>query len=250
MSRSSRLASWAVPALFAVAAVITSAHATRSIGHALTEPTTRAWLIALYGSLRAGVALAFAFFTVGRAAPKRPARNPVAFIACAMAMAPVIAFTDPGTSVPNGVVLIGDLVAVAFCVWLLVSVLFLGRCFGVLPEARGLVRRGPYRFVRHPVYLGELGAWAGLAIAAPSLANGGALAGLIVAQLVRMRLEERALAEAFPEYAAYASRTPSLIPTLGLPSAVRKVAGRARPAQLPPLADPRQSALAQPASHT
>jgi protein-S-isoprenylcysteine O-methyltransferase Ste14 len=248
MSRPSRLAGWAVPALFAIAAAITGAHAAHSIGHALAQPTTRAWLIALYGALRATVALAFAFFTVGRAAPKRPARSPVAFIVCAMAMAPVVALTDPGRGVPNGVVLLGDLVAVAFCLWLLVSVLFLGRCFGVLPEARGLVRRGPYRFVRHPVYLGELGAWAGLVMAAPSLANGGALAGLIVAQVVRMRLEERALADAFPEYAAYASCTPSLIPRFGLPSAVRKLAGRAAPAQRPPLAEPRHSALTHPAS--
>lgn len=233
MSRSSRLASWAVPGLFAIAAVITGAHATRSIGNALAEPTTRAWLIALYAALRAGVAFAFAFFTVGRATPKRPARNPIAFIACAMAMAPVIAFADPGTSVPNGVVLVGDMVAVAFCLWLLVSVLFLGRCFGVLPEARGVVRRGPYRLVRHPVYLGELGAWAGLAIAAPSVANGGVLAWLIVAQVVRMRLEERALAEAFPEYVAYASRTPSLIPRLGVLGLVRRLAGGGRTGPTP-----------------
>jgi protein-S-isoprenylcysteine O-methyltransferase Ste14 len=107
-------------------------------------------------------------------------------------------------------------------------VLFLGRCFGVLPEARGVVRRGPYRLVRHPVYLGELGAWAGLAIAAPSVANGGVFAGLIVAQVVRMRLEERALAEAFPEYVAYASTTPSLIPNVGLASLVGKLGGRGR----------------------
>jgi protein-S-isoprenylcysteine O-methyltransferase Ste14 len=233
MSPSSRLASWAVPVLFAIAAVITGAHATRSIGHALADPTTRAWLIALYGALRAGVAFAFAFFTVGRAAPKRPARSPIAFIACAMAVSPVIAFADPGTSVPNAVVLAGDMVAVVFCLWLLVSVLFLGRCFGVLPEARGVVRRGPYRLVRHPVYLGELGAWAGLAIAAPSVANGGVFAGLIVAQVVRMRLEERALAEAFPEYVAYASGTPSLIPRLGLASLVSKLAGRVRTDPMP-----------------
>jgi protein-S-isoprenylcysteine O-methyltransferase Ste14 len=35
----------------------------------------------------------------------------------------------------------------------LVSLLTMRRRFGVRPALRGLVRRGPYRFVRHPMYL-------------------------------------------------------------------------------------------------
>jgi protein-S-isoprenylcysteine O-methyltransferase Ste14 len=35
----------------------------------------------------------------------------------------------------------------------LVSLITMGRLFGVRPALRGLVRRGPYRFVRHPMYL-------------------------------------------------------------------------------------------------
>jgi protein-S-isoprenylcysteine O-methyltransferase Ste14 len=132
-------------------------------------------------------------------------------------MASVIAFTGPGSTVPEGVVVAGELAAVAFCVWLFVSALFLGRCFGVLPEARGLVMSGPYRFVRHPVYLGEIGACTGLAIAAASLANVAVLGALVAGQAVRMRFEERALSEAFPEYASYASRTPRLLPRFRSP---------------------------------
>jgi protein-S-isoprenylcysteine O-methyltransferase Ste14 len=208
---------WIVPAVFAVAAVGTGVHTAAAVEHAVTQGSTRAWLVGLYGLLRTGVALAFAVFTVGRTAPRRPSRNPVAFVTCALAIAAVISFSDPGRSTPQELVIAGELVAVAFCVWLLVAVLSLGRCFGVLPEARGLVTAGPYRLVRHPVYLGEIGACAGLALAAASVSNMAILTVLIIAQAVRMRLEERALTLAFPQYAEYAASTPRLLPRLSLP---------------------------------
>jgi protein-S-isoprenylcysteine O-methyltransferase Ste14 len=205
---------WAVPALFAAAAIGTGIHAAGPVGNALAHPGARPWLVALYGLLRTAVASAFALFTVGRTAPRQPSRNPVAFAACAVAMGAVVAFGDPPASAPQAVVLTGDLIAVGFCVWLLISVLFLGRCFGVLPEARGLVTHGPYGVVRHPVYLGEIGACVGLAIAAPTIVNAALMSALVAAQVTRMKLEERALSSAFPEYASYSKVVPRVVPSI------------------------------------
>ena len=36
------------------------------------------------------------------------------------------------------------------------SLIVLGFSFSIAPEDRGIVARGPYRFVRHPMYLGEV----------------------------------------------------------------------------------------------
>lgn len=36
------------------------------------------------------------------------------------------------------------------------ALLSLGRSFAILPARRAIVGRGPYRFVRHPAYLGEI----------------------------------------------------------------------------------------------
>src|SRR5262249_35117064 len=48
----------------------------------------------------------------------------------------------------------GGLVTVTLAAFLsLASLLALGRRFGVRPALRGLMTRGPYRFVRHPMYL-------------------------------------------------------------------------------------------------
>jgi protein-S-isoprenylcysteine O-methyltransferase Ste14 len=221
-----------VPALFAIAAAGKAFHSVGVFDHAVSQPTTRACLVALYALLQTSVALAFAVFTVSRAVPRKSARSPVAFVACAAAIAGVLAFEQPAEGTPEALMLMGEIVAIGSCAWLLVSVCFLGRCFGVLPEARGLVTRGPYSVVRHPVYLGEIGACAGLALAAPSPTNAFVLGTLVLAQAVRMHLEEQAVAAAFPEYAAYALRTPRLFPRLRKRPAVASEGARPRAAGL------------------
>ncbi len=89
---------------------------------------------------------------------------------------------------------------------------WLGKSFSILAEARRLVTEGPYRVVRHPLYVCE-----GIATVGVMLQVISPLAVLIVIgawmiQYRRMINEEKILSAAFPEYRAYAARTPLVIP--------------------------------------
>ena len=88
----------------------------------------------------------------------------------------------------------------------------LGRSFSMMAEARRLVTSGPYRFVRHPLYLAEELAIVGLAMQFFSRATALVLVAQIAFQLRRMHNEETVLAESFPEYADYRQRTARLVP--------------------------------------
>ena len=201
-----------ITGLFALFAVATGMQALDSFVALVDDPTARAWAIAGYSVLKTGVAAAFGLFIFIREPSRRPSRDPVAFVACATAIGAVIALQRPPESAATSLVLAGELVTLVSCAWLLVAALALGRCFGILPEVRGLVTHGPYRLVRHPVYLGELGACAGLVLAAPSGWNFAVAVAFATAQAVRIRLEERALLAEFPEYGEYAASTPRLVP--------------------------------------
>lgn len=98
------------------------------------------------------------------------------------------------------------------------SILCLGRFFTVnvaIADDHRVVDSGPYRFIRHPSYTGALVAFLGLGLTFRNL-----LTVLIIviptflAFQHRIRVEERVLTEALPDYRDYARRTKRLIPFL------------------------------------
>jgi protein-S-isoprenylcysteine O-methyltransferase Ste14 len=92
------------------------------------------------------------------------------------------------------------------------SIVWLGRSFSLMAEARQLVTSGPYSVIRHPLYVGEEAAIIGMAILFFSPFTLLLLTAQIACQLYRMHCEEDVLASAFPEYHAYKACTARLVP--------------------------------------
>jgi protein-S-isoprenylcysteine O-methyltransferase Ste14 len=99
----------------------------------------------------------------------------------------------------------------AWSVWALRS---LGRNVSVLAQARSLVDGGPYHWVRHPLYTGEIVSSLGLAVTAGTLAALAVWLGFCGLQVYRALREEQLLVGALPGYRGYQSRTAALWPGL------------------------------------
>jgi protein-S-isoprenylcysteine O-methyltransferase Ste14 len=91
---------------------------------------------------------------------------------------------------------------------------WLGSGFSVLPQARQLVVCGPYRFVRHPLYLSETVISVGLMLQYREPWALLLTIGATAFQFLRMHYEERILALEFPAYRDYAARTARFLPEI------------------------------------
>jgi protein-S-isoprenylcysteine O-methyltransferase Ste14 len=80
----------------------------------------------------------------------------------------------------------------------------LRRSFSITVEARVPVTRGPYRWIRHPIYLGEILAAGAVAFWRLSAVNVFLFLVLVVVQLLRSLWEEQKLSRNFPEYTGFA----------------------------------------------
>ena len=84
--------------------------------------------------------------------------------------------------------------------------LTLRRSFGIVPANRGVKADGPYRFVRHPMYLGYVTVHVGFLLLTPNLWNLVVYGLSFAIQLARIQAEERLLGDD-PAYAAFQART-------------------------------------------
>ena len=90
--------------------------------------------------------------------------------------------------------------------------IWLGRSFSVMPQARRLVTSGPYGIVRHPLYLAEEIAVLGVTGLYVSPAALAIVAVHWLFQLRRMANEEKVLLATFRNYSVYAETTPKFFP--------------------------------------
>lgn len=88
----------------------------------------------------------------------------------------------------------------------------LGRSFSLMAEARRLVTSGPYRIVRHPLYVFEAVASLGILLQFFSVYTVLIYIAHCFLQLQRMKTEEAVLAGVFPEYQSYKLKTARVIP--------------------------------------
>lgn len=81
------------------------------------------------------------------------------------------------------------------------------------PRAGGaLVRHGPYRWMRHPMYTSVIAIGAGCALAAGTWTAAAVLAMLVAVLTVKASVEERWMAEVHPDYTAYRAKTWRFVP--------------------------------------
>lgn len=131
---------------------------------------------------------------VVRRPTQRVDRSAVAAIVTALSLAgpPLL---RPANLVPLAPDLVTASLSAAGLMVVIVGKIALGRSFGIVPANRGVVARGPYAIVRHPIYAGYLLTHVAFVMAHPRPVNAAILVVADTALIVRALMEERVLAE-------------------------------------------------------
>jgi protein-S-isoprenylcysteine O-methyltransferase Ste14 len=164
-----------------------------------------AWISTIY--------VVMALLSLVRAAPREARTDYQAWIALSgMVILPLLIQPLPRSAAltrPTPAGMAFEAVAVVFqssgLVLMQVALLCLGRHFGLLPANRGLVTRGPFRLIRHPVYAAWLVYAFGTLMVVPIINNLALLALTIPFMVWRINLEEELL-DHDPQYRAYRQR--------------------------------------------
>jgi protein-S-isoprenylcysteine O-methyltransferase Ste14 len=131
-------------------------------------------------------------------------RSSAGVIATAISLAgpPMLRAIGDASLVPDVVTAGASAVGLAVVI---VGKLALGRSFGIAPANRGVVVRGPYILVRHPIYAGYLLTHAAFLIAHPAPWNVVVILIADSALVIRALIEERVLG-ADAQYRSYCQR--------------------------------------------
>jgi protein-S-isoprenylcysteine O-methyltransferase Ste14 len=155
------------------------------------HPIFLAWLTGVHNALLAAIYI--------RRKPPVKYDRPGLLLGLLAAVLPMMIISSVDMSLP---LVITGILGYSLVFWSLIS---LGNRFGIAPADRGLVVCGPYRIVRHPMYLGELVLRAALVAASTQvLPTAGLLISLAVIQILRALREEHIITG----YDAYASLVP------------------------------------------
>jgi len=120
----------------------------------------------------------------------------------------------PLTLTPGWLLTLTTAVLVVLHVVVFWSLLALRRSFSIFPEARALIRSGPYGRVRHPLYATYMAMYPCFLLPRLSLLAVVVTVLGIACEIWRAREEEAILTSAFSDYADYAAATPRFIPRL------------------------------------
>jgi protein-S-isoprenylcysteine O-methyltransferase Ste14 len=97
-------------------------------------------------------------------------------------------------------------------IMMLVTIRHLGRAFSLVPQARSVVQTGPYRWIKHPLYLSEELVILGVVLQHLSPVTVIVLVLHIGVQVCRILYEEDLLRRNCPEYSSYEASRWRLIP--------------------------------------
>jgi len=97
-------------------------------------------------------------------------------------------------------------------IMMLVTIRHLGRSFSLVPQARSVVQTGPYRWIKHPLYLSEEIVVLGVVLQYLTPVTVIVLVLHISVQVCRILYEEDLLRRNCPEYSSYEASRWRLIP--------------------------------------
>jgi protein-S-isoprenylcysteine O-methyltransferase Ste14 len=125
-----------------------------------------------------------------------------------------IAWTGPILA-RQPLLLIIELLGLGLGVWAIVAMRFFN--FNITPDVKVdgyLVERGPYAFIRHPMYTSLILICLALVANTFSWTRAAVFFALIIDLVIKLRYEEGLLSAHYSQYADYMTRSKRLLPTI------------------------------------